>query len=77
MEHLNVLYDFWNAYGDECDSKIQMYWFVTIDDLGGAVGIGPSLGQGQPAGGVRRWLSPSSSITLNYEILIMNVTVLC
>jgi hypothetical protein len=38
--------DSWNKHGDECDSKIQMYWFVTIDVLGGAVGIGPLSGQG-------------------------------
>jgi len=58
-EHMNS----WNKYGDECDSKIQMYWFVTIDVLGGAVRIKPS------SGGVGRWLSPSFFITLNYEIL--------
>jgi len=26
----------WNKYGDEYDSKIQIYWFVTIDVLGSA-----------------------------------------
>jgi hypothetical protein len=31
----------WNKGGDEGDSKIQMYWFMTIDVLGGMVGIGP------------------------------------
>jgi len=46
-----------------------MYWFVTNDALGGAAGIGPSLGQGQPAGRACRWLSPSFFITLNDEIL--------
>jgi hypothetical protein len=55
-EHMNS----WNKYGDECDSKTQMYWFVIIDVLGGAVGIGLLSGQG---------LSPSFFITLNYEIL--------
>ena len=46
-EHMNS----WNKYGDECDSKIQMYWFVTIDVLGGgAVLIESSSGQGQLAG---------------------------
>jgi len=64
-EHMNS----WNKYGDECDSKIQIYWFVTIDVLGGAVGIGSSSGQGQPASGAGRWLSPFFFITLNYEIL--------
>jgi hypothetical protein len=43
-EHMNS----WNKCGDECDSKIQMYWFVTIDVLGGAVGIRPSSRQEQP-----------------------------
>jgi len=64
-EHMNS----WNKYGDEDDSKIQIYWFVTIDVLAGAVEIRPSLGQGQPAGRAGRWLSLSFSITLNYEIL--------
>ena len=64
-EHMNS----WNKYGDECDSKIQMYWFVTIDVLSDVVGIGPSSGQGQLVGGAGRWLSPSFFITLNYEIL--------
>jgi hypothetical protein len=64
-EHMNS----WNKFGDECDSKIQMYWFVTIDVVGGAVGIGPSSRQEQPTGGAGRWLSPSFFITLNNEIL--------
>jgi hypothetical protein len=38
---------------------IQIYWFVTNDVLGGAAGIGPSSGQGQPANRAGRWLSPS------------------
>jgi hypothetical protein len=50
-EHMNS----WNKYGDECDSKIQMYWFVTIDVLGGgAVLIESSSGQGQLASGAGR-----------------------
>jgi hypothetical protein len=64
-EHMNS----WNKYGDECDSKIQMYWFVTIYILGGAIGIGPLSRQEQPTGGASRWLSPSFFITLNNEIL--------
>jgi hypothetical protein len=64
-EHMNS----WDNYGNECDLKIQMYWFVTIDVLGGAVGIGPSPRQKQPTGGAGRWLSPSFFITLNSEIL--------
>jgi hypothetical protein len=43
-EHMNS----WDNYGDECDSKIQMYLFVTIDVLGGVVEIGPSSRQKQP-----------------------------
>jgi len=43
-EHVNS----WNKNGDECDSKIQMYWFVTIDVLGGAVGIGPFQDKDNP-----------------------------
>jgi hypothetical protein len=48
-EHMNS----WNKYSDKCDSKIQMYWFMTIDVLGGAAG---------------RWLPPSFFITLIYEM---------
>jgi hypothetical protein len=61
--------DSWNKYNDECDLKMQIYWFVALDVLGGAVGIRPSSGQGQPAGGTGRWFSPSSFITLIYEML--------
>ena len=45
---------------DECDLRMQMYWFVAIDVLGGVAGIGPSLGQGQPASGAGRWFPPFS-----------------
>jgi hypothetical protein len=34
----------WNKYGDERDLRMQIYWFVAIDVLGGVAGIGPSLG---------------------------------
>jgi hypothetical protein len=38
-------------YGDElCDYQIQIYWFVIIDMLGGATGIGPLTRQGHPMG---------------------------
>jgi hypothetical protein len=67
----------WNKYGDECDSKVQMYWFVTIDVLGGAVGIGPSSRQGQPAGGASRWLPPSFFITLIYEMFYHELLLYC
>jgi hypothetical protein len=55
-EHMNS----WNKYGDRCDLRMQMYWFVAIDVLGGVGGIGPSLGQGQPASGAGRWFPPFS-----------------
>jgi hypothetical protein len=45
----------WNKYGDECDSKIQIYWFVTIDVLGGAVGIGQMTGTND-------WLASANGI---------------
>jgi hypothetical protein len=47
--------DSWNKCGDECDLRMQMYWFVAIDVLGGVAGIGPSSGQGQSTGGADRW----------------------
>jgi hypothetical protein len=54
--------DSWNKYNDKCDLK--MYWFGAIDVLGGAVGIGPSSGQGQLAGGAGRWFPPFSRMML-------------
>ena len=36
----------WNKYGDRCDLRTEMYWFVAIDVLGGVAGIEPSFGQG-------------------------------
>jgi len=33
---------------------------VALDVLGGAAGIGPLSGQGQPAGGTGRWFPPFS-----------------
>ena len=41
---------------------------MAIDVLGGAFGVGPSLGQGHPAGGTSKWFSPSSFIMLIYEM---------
>jgi hypothetical protein len=67
----------WNKYGDECDSKIQMYWFVTIDVLGGVAGIRSSSRQGQPASGAGRWLPPFFFITLIYEILYHDLLLYC
>jgi hypothetical protein len=48
------------SYGDECDLKMQMYWFVATDVLGGVAGIRPSPGQGQPISGAGRWFPPFS-----------------
>jgi hypothetical protein len=61
--------DSWNKYGDECDLRMQMYWCVVVDVLGGAAGIRPSSGQGQPTSGTNRWFPPSSFLMLNYEML--------
>jgi len=72
-DHMNS----WNKCGDECDSKIQMYWFMTIDVLGGAVGIGPSSRQEQPTGGAGRWLAPSFYIRWIMKYFNMNITILC
>jgi hypothetical protein len=56
--------DSWNKYGVECDLRKQMYWCVVVDVLGGAAGIGPSSGQGQPTGGTGRWFPPFSCTML-------------
>jgi len=52
--------DSWNRYGDECEFKMQMCWFVTIDVLSGATMIEPSIEQGHPTGGTGKWF-PSFS----------------
>ena len=56
-------------HGEElCNYWIQMYWFVAINFLGGATGIGPSSGQGHPTGGIGRWFPPFfSCITLMFQ----------
>ena len=51
--------DSWNKYVDECDLRMQIYWFG-IDVLGGAAEIGPSSGRGQTTGGTSRWFPPFS-----------------
>jgi hypothetical protein len=56
--------DSWNKYGDECDLRMQIYWFVVIHVLGGAVRIRPSSRQGQPADGVGKWFPPFSRMML-------------
>jgi len=71
-EHMNSL----NMCGDEYDSKIFMYWFMTIDVLGGVVGIGPSSRPEQPADGAGRWVAPSFFIHWIIKYFIMNVTIL-
>jgi hypothetical protein len=51
------------VHGDELgDYWIRMYWFVAIDVLRGATKIGPSSGQGQPAGGTGKWFPPFSQM---------------
>ena len=64
--------DSWNKYGDECDLKMQMYWFVAIDVLGGVAGIKPSLRQGQLVSGVGRWFpSFSHMMFIFWNVLLM------
>jgi len=65
--------DSWNKYGDESDLKMQMYWFVTVDVLGGVAKIGPLLGQGQPTSGAGRWFPPFSRMILIFwnDLLMM------
>jgi hypothetical protein len=65
--------DSWNKYGDECDLKMQMHWFVVIDVLGGVVGIEPSPGQGQPASGAGRCFPPFSHMMFMFwnDLLMM------
>jgi len=59
----------WSLFDDElCDYRMQMYWFVTIDVLSGAVKTGFATEQGHPIGGAGRWLSPSSYVMLIYEM---------
>jgi len=48
----------WDMHGEECNYWIRMYWFVAIDILGGATGIGPSSRQGHPTSGTSRWFPP-------------------
>jgi hypothetical protein len=56
----------WKLYGDElCVTEMQMYWFVTINVLGG------TTRQGHPMEGAGRWLPPLSSITLVSEVNLL------
>jgi hypothetical protein len=42
----------WDMHGEElCNYWIRMYWFMAINVLSGATGIGPSSRQGHPTGG--------------------------
>jgi hypothetical protein len=59
--------DSWNKYGDECDLKMQMYWLVAMDVLGGVAGIRPSPRQGQPTSGAGRWFPPFFS----YDVYVL------
>jgi hypothetical protein len=66
--------DSWNRYGDECDFRMRMCWFVTIDMLGGATMIGPSIEQGHPIGGTGRWCPPfSRMIFMFWNNLLMMI----
>jgi hypothetical protein len=56
----------WNKYDDECDLRMQIYWFG-IDVLGGAAGIGPSSRQGQTASGTSRWFLPFSRMMFMFQ----------
>jgi len=71
FEHEHM--DTWSKYGDECDLRMQIYWFVAIDILGGVARIGPSSGQGQPAGGTCRWFPPFSRMKFMFwnDLLMM------
>jgi len=56
-----------DMHGEElCSYWIQMYWFMAINVLGGATGIGPSSGQGHPTGGTGRWFPPFSCMVLMF-----------
>jgi hypothetical protein len=57
----------WNLYGDElCDYWMQMYWFMTIDVVGGTTGIRSVTEQGHPTGWAGRWFPPFSCIMLMF-----------
>ena len=72
-EHMNS----WNECSDRCSSKMQVYWFMTIDVVGGTVGIGSSSRQAQPTSGTGRWLSTSFFIHWIRKYFNMNITLLC
>jgi len=65
--------DSWNRYGDECDFRMQMCWFVTIDVLSGATVIGPLTGQVHPTGGMGKWFLHFSRMmfTFSNDLLMM------
>jgi hypothetical protein len=35
LEHEHEHMDSWNKHGDDCDLRMQIYWFVVINVLGG------------------------------------------
>jgi hypothetical protein len=65
--------DSWNKYGDECDLRMQMYWLVAMNVLGGVAGIRQSPGQLQPASGAGRWFPPFSRMMFIFwnDLLMM------
>jgi hypothetical protein len=64
--------DSWNKYDDECDLRMQIYWFG-IDVLGSVAGIGPSSGQEQTASWTGRWFPPFSLMMFMFwnDLLMM------
>jgi len=56
-------------------TEMQIYWFVTIDVLGGATGTRSAIVQGHLTEGADRWLPPPSSITLVSEVNLWSIVV--
>ena len=65
--------DSWNKCGDECDLRMQMYWFVAIDVLDGVTRIGPSSRQGQSTGGACRWFPPFSRMMFAWPLFMIGL----
>jgi len=62
----------WKLYVDVlCVTKMEMYWFVTINVLGG------TTRQGHPMEGAARWLLPLSSVTLVSEVNLLRRIYCC
>jgi hypothetical protein len=58
-------------------TEMQMYWFMTIDVLGGATETQSAIGQGHPTKGVGRWFPPPSSVTLVSEVNLLRRIYCC